>query len=238
MSQTLDHSAVPDGTSGGKKMNRTRLVLRIAVACTLLVTGSPRSGTAQSADLTLVPYVVEAVRVPRPAPGHLLIHNRAVADLRIERVLVTAGRETFEVIELDRTLSPSPDFFELAGSIEQLPVEFTERHRARSFADPSARERVDSEIPAAAQEIAERLTRVRERIAETGELPFLEVPITVPYDRIFDERPEGAAVDLEFDVSYKDATGASRNQRATVTIERLAPFAAFPKRCRPSSAED
>ena len=207
------------------------LALSFVVGFALLgILGSIASPTyAASIDhVTLIPYVMDTVRVPGPVPAHVVIHNGGVERIEVDRVALRAhGREILRV-EVQQALAPDLEYSELAALVERLPIEYTERHRPRDFADPMAREFVDSEIPAAWQEIAAKLSNIRHRVSETGRLPFLEIPLTIPMDTLFAGSRVDEPLHLEFEVHYQRA-GEPRARTTEITVRRLPPFRGAPE---------
>lgn len=225
---------------------RSRVFRTLALGTSLLaaavLTFPARAADAARDRITLVPHIIGALRVPGRVPGHLLIHNGSAdgASVTIEEILVTVDGEPLARVEVRSDLTADSEYPELAALVERLPVEFTERHGRRSFATPTARELVESEIPAAWQEIATRLAAIRKRVAETGTMPFLEISVELPLDRVFADRAPGSIVAVDFAVRYRLAarpgisgTGPQRpveqqTQRISVPIRYLPPFRGVP----------
>jgi len=182
---------------------------------------------ASNDRLTLVPYVPEALRIPTSVPGHLVIHNGGSDAVRIDQVILRSSGAEVQRVDVSEVLTPQAMYGELAALVERLPVEFTERHREREFADPMDRELVDSELPAAWQEIATKLTEIRQQVAETGRLPFLEIPLMIPMDALFADRRIDEVIDLHFEVHY-ERHGETKIQTRTIAIRRLPDFREAP----------
>ena len=199
--------------------------LGVALTSVLVWTALPREPALATDDLILVPFAVDAVRVPGVSAAQVLIYEprAALRPTRIHAVrLLSEGLLLHEEL-VDHELCGAADFGEVNALVERLPESVTELHRTRRwFAAPDAPEFSGLEVMLRGIEIAERVEDLSAAYASGAPRPFVELNLPLPLDQLFsgDEAP-GSTRTVNFEVAFSGSDGLRATTAVSHTITWL-----------------
>jgi hypothetical protein len=214
-------------------MRRPRRALRstLAVLLPLLAPGA----LAQEPEPTLVPFVVDACRVPTTVEASALFYHPGRADggpapVRLEALRVDSGGIRLVERALDEELVGDPAYGRLTARIERLPAGVSHSHRPhRSFAGEHDHAVPHADLGHEFERITEELDALRARWAASDERPLSELRFPLHLDQLFaPEDAPGTARAVVIEVDWRGADGALRTARTSRTVRKLAPRPALP----------